>query len=48
MKKVITIVAMTLLWIASLSAQVPQKLTYQAVICDAIGNVINNLSLIHI
>ncbi len=45
MKKVITIVAMTLLWIASLSAQVPQKLTYQAVIRDAIGNVINNQDL---
>ena len=45
MKKIIAIVAMTLLWIASLSAQVPQKLTYQAVIRDAIGNVINNQDL---
>ncbi len=45
MKKIFTIVAMTLLWIASLSAQVPQKLTYQAVIRDAVGNVITNQDL---
>lgn len=45
MKRIFTIVAMTLLWIASLSAQVPQKLTYQAVIRDAAGNVITNQDL---
>lgn len=45
MKRIFTIVAMTLLWIASLSAQVPQKLTYQAVIRDAVGNVITNQDL---
>lgn len=45
MKKIITIVAMTLLWFVSLSAQVPQKLTYQAVIRDAAGNVVNNQDL---
>ena len=45
MKKIFTIVAMTLLWFVSLSAQVPQKLTYQSVIRDAAGNVINNQDL---
>ena len=45
MKKIFTIVAMTLLWIASLWAQVPQKLTYQAVIRDVVGNVVNNQDL---
>jgi len=45
MKKIITIVAMTMLWFVSLSAQVPQKLTYQAVIRDAAGNVVNNQNL---
>ncbi|MCR5496212.1 MAG: hypothetical protein K6F48_00030 [Paludibacteraceae bacterium] len=45
MKKNFTIVAMTLLWIVSLSAQVPQKLTYQAVIRDVVGNVITNQDL---
>ena len=45
MKKIFTIVAMTFLWIVSMTAQVPQKLTYQAVIRDAIGNVITNQNL---
>ena len=45
MKKIITIVAMTMLWFVSLSAKVPQKLTYQAVIRDAAGNVVNNQDL---
>ena len=45
MKKIFTIVAMTFLWFMSLSAQVPQKLTYQSVIRDAAGNVINNQDL---
>ena len=45
MKKIFTIVAMTLLWIASVTAQVPQKLTYQAVIRDVVGNVITNQDL---
>lgn len=45
MKRIFMIVAMTLLWIVSLSAQVPQKLTYQAVIRDAAGNVVSNQDL---
>ncbi|MBR5695995.1 MAG: hypothetical protein IKX43_07195 [Paludibacteraceae bacterium] len=45
MKRIFTIVTMTMLWFVSLSAQVPQRLTYQAVIRDAIGNVITNQDL---
>ena len=45
MKRIFTIVAMTFLWIVSMTAQVPQKLTYQAVIRDAIGDVITNQDL---
>lgn len=45
MKKIIAIVALMLLGIVSLSAQIPQKLSYQAVIRNSVGNVVSDQNL---
>ncbi len=45
MKKIIAIVAMMLLGIVSLSAQIPQKLSYQAVLRNSAGNVVSDQNL---
>lgn len=45
MKKIFAIVAAALLSIASMSAQIPQGLSYQAVIRDGSGNVVINKEL---
>lgn len=45
MKKIISVVAVALLWITSLSAQVPQRLSYQAVVRDVLGYVVSNQEL---
>lgn len=45
MRKLFTIIAMMLLWTASMFAQAPQKMAYQAVVRDADGQVVTNQEL---
>lgn len=45
MRKLFTVIAMMLLWTVSLFAQAPQKMAYQAVVCDAEGKVVTNQSM---
>lgn len=45
MRKLFTIIAMMLLWTASMFAQAPQKMAYQAVVRNAEGQVITNQEL---
>ncbi len=45
MRKIFTIIATMLLWTASMFAQAPQKMAYQALVRDADGQVVTNQEL---